>query len=114
MSKIPEQIKKLPCVATSWYIFLRIKAISPAFTEVYVCNCAHNSFPVVVILSQIIPIHILPHFFRKYFNTILAFMPIFYASPHDNKCRFYHLSLGNLITVLRNTSYGIAPFSVLF
>jgi len=66
MSKIPEQIKKLACAAISWYTLLNIKAISPAFTEVYVCNCAHNTFQVVVILSQIIPIHILPNFFREY------------------------------------------------
>jgi hypothetical protein len=73
MSKIPEQIKKLVCAAISWYIFLHIKGISPAFAEVYVCNCAYNNFPVVVTLIQIIPIHILPRFFRKYFNIALEF-----------------------------------------
>jgi len=80
MSKIPEQIKKLACAAISWYTLLRVKVISPAFTEVYVYNCAHNGFQVVIILSQIIPIHIPPNFFRKYFNIGLAFMPTFYAS----------------------------------
>jgi len=73
MSKISEKIKKLACTSISWYIFLHIKAIPHAFAEVYFCDCAHNSFPVVFVLSQIIPTHILPHFFRKYFNIILAF-----------------------------------------
>jgi hypothetical protein len=73
MSKIPEQITKLVCAAISWYIFLHFKAISPAFAEVYVYNCAYNNFPVVFTLIQIIPIHILPRFFRKYFNIVLAF-----------------------------------------
>jgi len=80
MSKIHEQIKKLACASISWYTLLRVKVISPAFTEVYGYNCANNDFQVVVILSQIIPIHIPPNFFTEYFNIILAFMPTLYAS----------------------------------
>ena len=80
MSKSPDQTKSLAYAALCWYTRLYIQATSPACTKVYVCNCAHNSLQVVVKLSQIIPIHTLPHFFRKYFKIIPAFMPTFYAS----------------------------------